>query len=618
MAPSKHPKSGRTLGLLTVIVVALIAGMFGTGMFTPRLGLDLSGGTTVTLTPVTQAGETPPDENIEEAVEIIRQRVNALGVSEAEVTRQSENIVVSVPGEGQRGIVQQVGQTAQLRFRQVLMSQPAGAAPQPSPTSPSPTSQSPEEGEGSGDAADSEGSGGDGGEGDSASGAAFGEDHAPSRSRAVSQALWTDSGAQSGSQPGYRVQQVQQDQPGQQGQQGGQSLSPEQRQQLLEQLQQQRQGQGQQPQQDTSGINEEVLQRFQGFSCEQGASAGRLLPEQQQVVACNEDGTAKYVLGKAEVLGTAVADANARPPNAQQGQSSWIVELNFTGQGTEKWADLTGRVTDLQSPRDQVAIVLDGEVVSAPAIQSAIPGGSAQIEGNFNQQSAEDLANVLRYGALPLKFEKSEIRQVSPTLGADQLRAGLIAGGLGLVLVLFYGLLYYRGLGFVIASSLVIAAGISYSAVVLLGITMGYRLSLAGVAGLIVSIGITADSFVVYFERLRDEVREGHSLRPAVERGWERARRTVLSADAVQFLAAAVLWILAVGNVKGFAFTLGLTTLIDVLVVFMFTKPMLSLLARTRFFGGGHPLSGLDPRRLGVRPDRTAAPRRATTTPGEA
>jgi preprotein translocase subunit SecD len=238
--------------------------------------------------------------------------------------------------------------------------------------------------------------------------------------------------------------------------------------------------------------------------------------------------------------------------------------------------------------------------LSAPAVnQGAITGGQAQITGSFTQNDADTLATVLNYGALPLKFDVSQVSIVSPTLGGHELSGGLLAGAVGLVLVFLYVIFYYRGLSSVAISSLLIAAGLTYASAVLLGPLMGFTLSLAGVAGLIVAIGITADSFVVFFERLRDEVREGRTLRTAVEHGWTRARRTIVASDFVSFLAAAVLYLMSIGSVKGFAFTLGLTTVIDIFVVFLFTKPLITLLARTEFFGGGHKWSGLDPDRLG-------------------
>ena len=274
--------------------------------------------------------------------------------------------------------------------------------------------------------------------------------------------------------------------------------------------------------------------------------------------------------------------------------------LSFNGEGTKAFGALTTRVTSLPSPTNQVAIVLDGLVVSAPRINEAINSGSAQISGSFSQTDATDLANVLKYGALPLAFDRGEVQQISPTLGADQLRGGLLAGFLGLLLVVLYSFLYYRGLGLVSVGSLAIAGGLTYLSFLLLGKWIGFTLTLAGIAGAIVAIGITADSFIVYFERIRDEVREGRSLRSAVETGWQRARRTIIVADFVSMIAAVLLYFFAVGGVRGFAFTLGLTTLIDLFVVFIFTKPFVTILAKVKFFSSGHPLSGLSVKSLGV------------------
>jgi len=257
--------------------------------------------------------------------------------------------------------------------------------------------------------------------------------------------------------------------------------------------------------------------------------------------------------------------------------------------------------------------VLDGEVISAPVVQGAMTTGSAEITGSFSENQATTLANQLSYGALPLTFTKQSVQTISPELGSDSLHAGLLAGAIGLLLVVLYCLLYYRGLAVVAVSSLIIASVLVFEAIVVLGKYEGLALELSGVAGLIVAIGITADSFVVFFERLRDEVRDGRTLRTAVERGWKRARRTVLVSDTVSFLAAALLWYFSIGEVKGFAFTLGLTTVIDVVVVFLFTKPMITLLARTKFYGQGHRWSGLDPTRLGARaPWRSTRPARVT------
>ncbi len=325
-----------------------------------------------------------------------------------------------------------------------------------------------------------------------------------------------------------------------------------------------------------------------------------------QIVACDSSGV-KYVLGAPIVKGT-----DLQSPSAQLSSTNnqWVVTFNLDSVGSKSFGSKTTQMyqtyfnpsTQSQtSVLDQFAIVLDGRVVSAPYVSQAITGGSGQITGNFTQKSATDLANVLKYGALPLSFSSQQTQSVSAQLGAAQLDAGLIAALVGFLLVICYSFFYYRGLALVSVFSLGTAAALTYLAVVLLSKYEGYNLDLAGVAGLIVAIGITADSFVVFFERLRDEVREGRSLRAAVERGWGRARRTILVSDTVSFLAALLLYLFAIGDVKGFAFTLGVTTLIDIVVVFLFTKPMVTVLARTKFFSSGRPMSGLDPARLGAR-----------------
>jgi preprotein translocase subunit SecD len=317
------------------------------------------------------------------------------------------------------------------------------------------------------------------------------------------------------------------------------------------------------------------------------------------VVSCDRGGSAKFILAPAQVLGNMISEASAAID--QQSGAGWFVSLDFNGEGAKKFGALTQAVTGLAAPQNQVAIVLDGLVVSAPRINEAITGGSAQITGNFTQKEASNLANVLKYGALPLAFDQGEVLQVSPTLGSDQLNAGLLAGLLGFTLVFLYSLFYYKALGLVTILSLLVAAGITYLSFLLLGEWLGFTLTLAGIAGAIVAVGITADSFIVYFERLRDEVREGRSIRAAAETGWVKARRTILVADMVSLIAAALLYFFAVGGVRGFAFTLGLTTLIDLIVVFVFTHPLVSLITRMKFFASGHKLSGFSPKSLGMK-----------------
>ncbi|MEW2355585.1 protein translocase subunit SecD [Spirillospora sp. NPDC029432] len=598
MAPprSNVPKPGRTLLALFVVMAALTGVMFLQGQPTPKLGLDLAGGTTVTLTAKTAGGRTPPAAQMDQAVKIMTQRVNGLGVSDAEVAKQgSSNIVVNVPGEGQDRVVQLIGTTAKLQFRQVYTvadGKPAGAAsPSPSAT---PTAKG-----------DKDKNGKDKEEGKTPSPSPTAS--TTPRGRALSEALAaaptpTPSASGSGDPPSPKPSATPSGLP------SGlptDLTSPD--------------AAGA----DYSGIDDkEVIKQFEALNCyvPDKRVPGSNDANRKWVAACDqkeENGqVAKYILGPVRVLGEQVSDASAMPPDATQGQSSWWVSMKFKSQGGRQFGEVT---TDAYrayqqnpgSPRSQVAIVLDGQVVSAPSIsRGAITGGTAQIDGppeSFTQTYATDLANVLKYGALPLEFTQSSIDEVSSTLGSDQLRGGMIAGAIGLVLVVLYCLLYYRGLGLVAVSSLLVASGITYVSVVILGENMGFRLSLPHIIGLIVSIGITADSFIVYFERLRDELRAGRTLRPSIEVAWKRARRTILVADAVTFMAALVLYFLAVGGVRGFAFAMGLTTLIDVVVVFFFTKPLVGLLSRTRFFGRGHPLSGLDPKRLHKAAADTAA-----------
>lgn len=536
--------------MLFVIMGAMTGITLLQGQPTPKLGLDLAGGTTVTLSAVTEAGKSPPQAQMNQALEIMRQRVNGLGVSDAEVSKQGSNvIVVNVPGEGQGRVVQLIGTTAQLQFRQAFaVDQGRPAAPPPSAPPAGSASPNP-----------------------SASPSASSTGSAAPRGRALSEALAAPSPTPSASAPPSAPPAPPTPPTGPAGQ------PPEQ---LIAQFQQA----------NCTGQNKQI--------------AGADDPRRQWVVACDQDGQSKYILGPVRVQGQQVSGADALPPNVQQGQTSWTVNLNFKSQGARQFAQVTSEAYRAQAgtPQRQVAIVLDGMVVSAPSIDNGpITGGNAQIFGppeSFTQQYATDLANVLRYGALPLKFNQSSINEVTSTLGADQLRGGLLAGALGLGLVVFYSLLYYRGLGIVSVLSLVVASALTWLSVVMLGVNIGFRLSLPHIIGLIVSIGITADSFIIYFERLRDELRAGRALRPSVEAAWKRARRTILVADAVTFIAALVLYFLAVGGVAGFAFAMGLTTLIDIVVVFFFTKPLVALLARTKFFGRGHKLSGLDANRL--------------------
>ncbi|NUR82567.1 MAG: protein translocase subunit SecD [Nonomuraea sp.] len=547
--------------------------------FTPKLGLDLAGGTTVTLSPVTQNGQAPPDEILDRAVSIIRERVNGTGISDAEVAKSGANIVISVPGAGQEEVIKLVGTTAELRFRQVLAAQ--SAAPQNLPTEAPTPSATP-----SGSVKPSS----------TAKPADTAKPSVSPTGKAESSALTAPTPTPTATQKGKKGDKT-----------PAPTATPT--------------TPATQPAQDPNagmnlqGVDPAVLAQFNKLNCTDPKTrgAGTQDDPSKQMAACDKDGQAKYILDVAKVVGTDISSASA---GIRQGTTEWLVQLSFKSAGATEWSKLTSLAYNSQEPRNQVAVVLDGVVITAPNIIGPIPGGNAEITGGFTQKSAEDLAEQLKYGALPLKFQRSSIQTVSSTLGQDQLEGGLIAGAIGLGLVVLYSLMYYRGLGIVAVLSLVVASVLTYCAVVVLGHNAGFRLSLPHIIGLVVSIGITADSFIVYFERIRDEMKEGRrTLRAAVEVAWVRARRTILIADAVMFIAAVVLYVLAVGGVAGFAYAMGLTTLIDIIVVFLFTKPFIALLARLKFFAKGHPLSGLDAERM----SGDASPHTGrTSTPQEA
>jgi preprotein translocase subunit SecD len=591
-------RPGRTilvLGALTALVFGLIwtvapdrlgdERLTTAEKYQPRLGLDLEGGTSVILTPRVAPGAKGEitQDNLDQAVSIIRNRVDSFGVAESEVATAGNNIVISIPGKQDRSILDTVRQTAELRFRQVLLSGAGVPLPTGTPTPVPSGTESPAPDGSTSPAPDG-----------SASPSPTPTEQTQQRS--VPRALQAASSPSGSATPSASPS-------------PSPTAAPEPNAPV---------GPGQ--------VTPELQQRFAELDCSDPEAVRQTLREPGRddpdvsIVTCDEEGAEKFILGPAEVLGTDVSGASAGLQTNSQGISTggWVVQLDFTGDGKKKFGDITRRLFAEQGDLNRFAIVLDGLVVSAPTTNAVITNGQAEISGNFSQAEATDLANVLKFGALPLTFDPGEVQEISATLGGDQLRAGVIAGIIGLLLVIVYSLLYYRGLGMVTIASLAVAAVITYGMVVLLGWQLGFRLSLAGIAGLIVAIGITADSFVVFFERIRDEVRDGKPLRVAVESGWARARRTILAADFVSFLAALVLYLLSVGGVRGFAFTLGLTTLIDIVVVFLFTHPLVRILAGTKFFGQGHRFSGLDPERLGAaratlttRPART---RGATTT----
>jgi preprotein translocase subunit SecD len=340
-------------------------------------------------------------------------------------------------------------------------------------------------------------------------------------------------------------------------------------------------------------LSEDELSRFNNLNCTEFDSNAIVDQPDSILITCDRSGGVRYILAPAQVVGRDVSGATAAID--PQTASGWYVSLDFTGDGAKKFGQLTQAVVDLPQPQNQVAI------------NEAILGGQAQITGSFTQLEAQDLANVLKYGSLPLAFDRGEVQQVSPTLGSDQLRAGLLAGGLGLLLVVIYSILYYRALSIVVVGSLALAAIQVLLSLALLSKAVGYTLTLAGIAGTIMAIGVTADSFIVYFERIKDEIREGKPLRVAVETGWQRARRTIVVADLVGGISAIVLYIVSVGSVKGFAFTLGLTTIIDLIIIFFFTKPLVSLLGKSKYFQKGSRYSGVSPRSVGMIKEPVAA-----------
>ncbi|WP_173456742.1 protein translocase subunit SecD [Streptomyces sp. NRRL S-31] len=586
---SAQSKPGRSLALILIAIVALTGGMFASGHKTPRLGIDLAGGTSITLKAKADQGSAINKANMDTAVDIMNRRVNGLGVSEAEVqTQGKDNIIVNIPkGTNSKEAQEQVGTTAKLYFRPVLASEPSGPAAQsPSPGASS-GSSSPKPGASPSSSASAK-------ETASSSGSSSPTATATSQGRAVTGAL-TKAGSTpspSGSASGSATPSASASAP------SGGGATPDPR----------------------------LQAEYAALDCSKAtdrAKAGKNVKPGQSTVACGEiDGAwYKYLLGPAAVDGTEVKKAQAVFDT--QGASGWQVQMTFTKSGASKFADITGELAQKTQPQNEFGIVLDGEVVSSPFVQQSITGGQAEISGSFKQEEAQSLANMLSYGALPLSFQEQSVTTVTAALGGEQLHAGLLAGAIGLALVVIYLVVYYRGLSVVAMASLIVSAILTYVIMALLGPAIGFALNLPAVCGAIVAIGITADSFIVYFERIRDEIREGRTLRPAVERAWPRARRTILVSDFVSFLAAAVLFIVTVGKVQGFAFTLGLTTVLDVVVVFFFTKPLMTLLARRRFFADGHKWSGLDPKGLGAKPPlrrtrRPAGPAAGPVDPKEA
>lgn len=510
--PTPVRRAWRALtGLLVITAVlfginALGVYVFQQSSWAPSLALDLQGGTQIILEAQTE-GAAPSTDQMNQAVTIIRQRVDASGVGEADVTTEGgNNIVVQIPGEADEATRERIEASAQLQLRAVLYAgQPANTFvgedgmetpyPSPDPTLNATPTTEPTDGS------------------------------------------------------------------------------------------------------DQAWITDALFAEFLAYDCADPANDPASAPADEPLITCEADSSVKYILGPVELDGSSISDATF---GLQQTNGVWAVNLTFDSEGTQIFGEISQRLYGATPPLNQFAFVLDGSVLSAPSMNGVILDGRPSITGSFTQETAQVLADQLKYGALPLSFEVVSSDTISATLGSQQLQIGLIAGLIGLALVAVYSLVVYRALGTVIIASLGVMAVLTYVIICILAWRMGFRLSLAGVAGLIVAIGFTADSFIVYFERIRDELRDGKSITSAVEDGWARAKRTIYISKSINILAAVVLYILADATVKGFAFTLGLTTAIDILIFIMFTHPVMQLLARTRFFGSGHPLSGLDPDALGA------------------
>ncbi|MFC7877186.1 protein translocase subunit SecD [Isoptericola sp. NPDC057391] len=562
--------------ILTIVLpfLALGAGVFWDAKsdsnpdgasWAPGLALDLQGGTQLILKADTTDGSQVTSETIDESINVIRQRIDSSGVSEAEITAQgSQNIVVGIPGEVSQETIDLISQPAQMRFRPVLTYAAGTPTPQPS------ASPSADSGDAATDDAGAEDAAGDTPSGKSA-GAPLSVPADTDPSATPSATATATDGADPSPSPSATPE----------GEEAAAS-DPS----------------------DLAQITPEIQKQFEELDCTDPANlkGGGGDDPDKPLVTCGEQDGMKYILGPMEVDGVHIASASSGLVPGANGTTTneWGVFLNFDSVGTKEFRETTTRLQGLEAPRNQFAIVLDGLVVSAPSLDPGviISNGQATISGSFTRDSAATLANQLSFGALPVQYTVESQEVISATLGSEQLRNGLIAGLIGLALVVVYSLLQYRTLGLLTVASLVVAGVITYVSIALLSWGMGYRLSLAGVAGLIVAIGFTADSFIVYFERIRDELRDGRTLAYAVERGWARARRTVLAAKAVNLISAVILYFLAVGGVQGFAFTLGLTTIIDVAVVFWFTHPMMEVLTKIPFFRDGHLWSGLSPERL--------------------
>jgi len=576
----KTARPGRNLAIFFLVLVCAYVLVAVGGKWKPELGLDLQGGTRIMMI----AKGHPSSEAMKEARNIIDQRVNGSGVTSAKVTTQGGNqIVVEIPGKSRDDLVNEVSQTAQLRFRLVVCQDTCASS-----------------------SADTSGSGVTGST-PAPSGAASAPVPAAPTGGAQRAGLGFDHKTVKAAQPGKKTQSGKKAHAGKKAKKAATATaSPSAAATPAPTAAATPTTSAEPDQKGDISVDDAVafmnnppsaqVSKFDAYTCPaKGAAPNVDDKPTQPLVTCDEDGH-KYLLSPAIIEGTQVSSANSGIP---QGSVGYVVTLDFHSAGRKAFADATGAIAGT----DQLfAIVLDGQVVSAATADSRI-NGSAQISGNFTQQSAAALANNLKFGALPVAFDRQNgisHTTVGPSLAGNQLSAGLLAGGIGLLLVMIYCLIYYRGLGVVVVGSLIIAGASTYAMVLLLSKTAGFTLDLPGIAGLIVAVGITADSFIVYFERIRDEMRDGKSMRVAVEAAWVRARATCLAADSVSILAALILYIFGAGDVRGFAFALGLSTIIDLVVFFFFTHPMIQWMAHYKFFNRGHRLSGLDAEALGV------------------
>lgn len=585
-SPSAPVRPGRYLSAFLALLIGVYLLVFLTGdrRAEPKLGIDLQGGTRVTLTARTPDGSTPTRDALNQAQQIISARVNGLGVSGSEVVIDGDNLVITVPGNDSNE-ARTVGQTARLYIRPVITAVPANdgfgngaglpglpklpgqpGAPTPpgqpgAPTSPGLPMLPRTPGQHPGVPALP---------GQPVPAVPKTPASTPAPPAQPRPYPAEPPPTPTTTAPAPPVEGPAEETPGAgPGEPGQSQLTPEQtaamRIALAKKLRQS----------EDRRMQIVALQYQAGHCGEDDILAGNDDPD-LPLVTCSQNGQMAYLLAPSIISGDQISDASY---GLDQQSGGYVVQLQFKSAAADTWADFTAAHVGTQT-----AFTLDSQVVSSPQILGPIPGGRTRITGGsppFTADSARQLANVLRYGSLPLSFESSEAETVSATLGLTSLRAGLIAGAIGLALVLVYSLLYYRVLGILTALSLVATGAMVYAILVLLGRYINYTLDLAGIAGLIIGIGTTADSFVVYFERIKDEIREGRSFRSAVPRGWARARKTIVSGNAVTFLAAAVLYVLAVGQVKGFAFTLGLTTVLDLVVVFLVTWPLVYLASKS-------------------------------------